>query len=135
MLKPWSLAAKAERTGSMEEKMVPQSPLLRRNSVTEARIKMVLSARTAFKEASRADITVQSMISAVFMDSREAMLSPVILRRTLASPMMEYILESDIAAARNNVVGTFGQAPPRDLYTLTRRSQTSKEGLRVSERE
>ena len=96
VLKPFSLAEREESTGSMDEKMVPQSPLLRRNSVTEAKIKMVLSGRTEFRDASRVDIRVQSMISAVFITSLDAMLSPVILRRTFESPMMVYNLESDI---------------------------------------
>ena len=96
VLKPFSLAERDESTGSMDEKMVPQSPLLRRNSVTEAKIKMVLSGRTEFRDASRVDIRVQSMISAVFITSLEAMLRPVMFRRTFASPMMVYILASDI---------------------------------------
>ena len=96
VLKPLSLAESEESTGSMDEKMVPQSPLLRRNSVTEAKIKMLLSGRTEFRDASRVDIRLQSMISAVFITSLDAMLSPVILRRTFESPMMVYNLESDI---------------------------------------
>ena len=96
VLKPFSLAESEESTGSMDEKMVPQSPLLRRNSVTEAKIKMLLSGRTEFRDASRVDIRVQSMISAVFITSLDAMLSPVILRRTFESPMMVYNLKSDI---------------------------------------
>ena len=103
VLNPLSLAERDARTGSIEEKMVPQSPLQRRNSVMEARMRTVLSALTAFREASRLDIRVQSMISAVFIASRDAILRPVIFRRTFASPIMVYILESDIAAARNDV--------------------------------
>ena len=103
MLNPLSLVASDDSTGSMEEKMVPQSPLLRRNSVSDATIRTVESARTAFREASRLDIRVQSMISADFMTSREAIFKAVILRRTFASPMMEYSLDIDMVA-RENVV-------------------------------
>ena len=103
VLNPLSLAERDARTGSIEEKMVPQSPLQRRNSVMEARMRTVLSALTAFNEASRFDIKVQSMISADFMTSREAIFKAVILRRTFASPMMEYSLDIDMVA-RENVV-------------------------------
>ena len=49
------------------------------------------SARISIKAWSSGVVPRKSMIWAFFMDSREATLSPVMLRRTLASPMMEYI--------------------------------------------
>ena len=77
----------------MVEKIVPQSPEATRNSVMEATMQTEDSLRTEPKAASNEARTEQSMTWEFFMDSREAMLSPVIFRRTLASPMMETILD------------------------------------------
>ena len=120
VLKPFSLAEREESTGSMDEKMVPQSPLLRRNSVTEAKIKMVLSGRTEFRDASRVDIRLQSMISAVFITSLDAMLSPVILRRTFESPMMVYNLESDIFNLKSSNLKRRGLLSQTDQLAVDR---------------
>ena len=120
VLKPFSLAEREESTGSMDEKMVPQSPLLRRNSVTEAKIKMVLSGRTEFRDASRVDIRVQSMISAVFITSLDAMLSPVILRQTFESPMVVYNLESDIFNLKSSNLKRRGLLSQTDQLAVDR---------------
>ena len=135
VLKPLSLAERDERTGSIDEKMVPQSPLLRRNSVTEARIKTVLSGRTEFNDASRVDIRVQSMTSAVFIASREAMFNPVMFRRTFESPIMVYILESDIATNQLIVICEKCGAPTRDRRLKDQQVKTSRERERERTRE
>lgn len=81
--------AKFARTGSMVDKMVPHSPAVRRNSVMQATMQTFDSGRTLDKAASKEVITSQSMTSAFFMASRDAMLRLVILRRTLLSPTIE----------------------------------------------
>ena len=73
----------------MVDKMVPHSPAVRRNSVMQATMQTFDSGRTLDKAASKEVITSQSMTSAFFMASRDAMLRLVILRRTLLSPTIE----------------------------------------------
>ena len=75
--------------GSMVEKIVPHSPVANKSSVTTATMQMVDSARTADSAASREAMLGQSIIWAVFMASREAILSPVKFRLTLLSPTTE----------------------------------------------
>ena len=70
----------------MVEKIVPHSPVANKSSVTTATMQMVDSALTADSAASREAMLVQSIIWAVFMASREAILSPVKFRLTLLSP-------------------------------------------------
>ena len=94
--KPQILVATSAKTGSMDEKMVPQSPLLTMNSVMDAMINTEDSARTSCKALSRFERWTQSMSWAVFIDSREAIFSPVIFRRKLASPITEKSREIDI---------------------------------------
>ena len=74
--------------------MVPQSPLATMGSVMAAKMQMVDSARTSFRAWSTGDNPKKSMIWAFFIVSRDATFSPVMLRRTFASPMME--TKSDI---------------------------------------
>ena len=83
------LVAKVERTGSMVEKMVPQLPPERRNSVIAARMRTSDSARTSLKAASKLARLATSMTWAFFMLTREAMFNPVMFRRTFESPITE----------------------------------------------
>ena len=81
------------RTGSIAAEMVPQSPLANRNSVMDAMMRTFDSPRTLVRASSKVDIDEQSMIWEFFMTSLEAILSPVILRRTLASPIIVKMLD------------------------------------------
>ena len=85
------------RTGSSDEWTVPQNPLDKMNSVKVDTINTDDSARTSASAVSKVVDEMQSISWADFMASREAMLSPVILRLTLASPIMVKSLERDIA--------------------------------------
>ena len=91
------LVANDASVGSIDEQMVPQNPPLTRNSVIEAMINTVDSCRTSVRALSNEAIESQSTIWAVFMTSREAMLRPVILRRTFASPMIVKSWLTDIS--------------------------------------
>ena len=90
------LARKASKTGSIDEVMEPQSPLFRMNSVTAATMRTVDSCRTWARAVLREVSWLQSMTSADFMTSRDAMFNPVMLRLTLGSPIMEKSLNWDI---------------------------------------
>ena len=87
--KPMILVAKVARTGSMVEKMVPQLPPERRNSVIAARMRTSDSARTSLKAASKLARLATSMTWAFFMLTRDAMFNPVMFRRTFESPITE----------------------------------------------
>ena len=87
---------KLARTGSMVERMVPHSPADSRNSVMHATRHTLDSDLTLDKAASREVMALQSMTSALFMASREAMFRLVILRRTLLSPTIENSQVEDI---------------------------------------
>ena len=69
--------------------MVPQSPDASKKSVIAATIHTLDSARTSVNEASSESRDVQSMTWAAFIVSRDAIFSPVMLRRTLLSPTIE----------------------------------------------
>ena len=69
--------------------MVPQKPPAIKNSVMEARMRTVDSDLTSFRAASNEAMVSQSMIWDPCITSRDAKFSPVMLRLTLASPMME----------------------------------------------
>ena len=84
-----SFWAKLARTGSIDDKMVPHSPATTRNSEMQATMHWLDSDLTSPSAASRELRVEQSRTSAFFMDSREAMLSLVKLRRTLLSPTTE----------------------------------------------
>ena len=74
------------RTGSTEEKIVPQSPLAKRKSVKHAMIKTEDSALTSVRAVSKLAWDRHSMTCADFIDGLEAILSPVMLRVTFVSP-------------------------------------------------
>ena len=80
----------------MVERMVPHSPAIRRNSVMQATMQTLDSDRTLERAASREEIASQSMTSAFFIASRDAMFKLVMLRRTLLSPTIEKSHDEDI---------------------------------------
>ena len=76
--------------------MVPHSPANNRNSVMPAMMHTLDSDLTLDMAASREVMALQSMTSALFMASLEAMFKLVILRRTLLSPTIENSQVDDI---------------------------------------
>ena len=94
-----SWAWRLERTGSIVEKIVPQSPPEMRRSVIDAMMQTFDSGLTPCRTCSKGTPPTWSMIWAFFMLEREAMFKAVMFRRTFASPTMVKIRLTDIVKA------------------------------------